>query len=163
MSNCATEVTVTSELPDFARDAHGNLQEQMRTWGPVIGADTTQPPLTEAMWKMVADGRAPVIAAAGGAAASAAGAEALNLAALSGTLSQFACAACHAANTRMVGPSWAEIGQKYSGQSDAQAYLEQKIVQGGVGVWGQIPMPAQPNVPAEQVSRIAQWLAAGAP
>ena len=44
MKNCATEPTVASFLPDFARNAHGNLAEQNRMVGPQHGADTTRAP-----------------------------------------------------------------------------------------------------------------------
>ena len=47
MKDCPTEVKITSVLPDFARDAHGNIQEQNRTFGPFRGADTTKPASTK--------------------------------------------------------------------------------------------------------------------
>lgn len=45
MNNCKPFVTIGSVLPDYARDAHGNLAQQNRPWGPYRGVDTTQPPL----------------------------------------------------------------------------------------------------------------------
>ncbi|MFY9461503.1 MAG: c-type cytochrome [Aquabacterium commune] len=57
------------------------------------------------------------------------------------------CAACHAVDQKLVGPSWRSIGQKYAGDTGAEARLVLKAKKGGVGVWGQIPMP--PNVTAK--------------
>jgi hypothetical protein len=44
MKNCVTEPAVASMLPDFARNAHGNLAEQNRMVGAQLGADTTRRP-----------------------------------------------------------------------------------------------------------------------
>jgi len=42
MANCKPSVTVTSFLPEYAQDAHGNLAEQNRTYGPVRGVVTVK-------------------------------------------------------------------------------------------------------------------------
>jgi len=143
MKDCAGEAKVASFLPDFARNAHGNLAEQNRMVGAQIGADTTRPP-----------GAAPQAPAAPRPVAAAGGAP-------TAMLAQYACSACHGMDNKIVGPGFAEIARKYAGQADRQAYLLDKIVAGGTGVWGSIPMPAQ-TLPAEDAARIAAWLAAGA-
>jgi cytochrome c len=76
-------------------------------------------------------------------------------------LAQRACTACHGMDNKIVGPGFAEIARKYAGRADREAYLAGKIVSGGSGVWGSIPMPAQ-TLPADEVKVIAAWLAAGA-
>lgn len=58
------------------------------------------------------------------------------------------CAACHAVDKKLVGPSWTDIGKKYAGDAGAEARLVAKAKKGGVGVWGQVPMP--PNVTAKE-------------
>jgi S-disulfanyl-L-cysteine oxidoreductase SoxD len=145
MKNCATEPTVASMLPDFARNAHGNLAEQNRLVGAQRGADTTRPA-----------GASPAAAAAPAAAPAAAGA------APNALLAKHTCSACHQIETRVVGPSFREIAAKYAGKSDAQAYLEGKIKAGGTGVWGQVPMPPQALGP-DDARTIAKWLTEGAP
>jgi cytochrome c len=65
-------------------------------------------------------------------------------------------------DTKLVGPGFVEIARKYADRADREAYLAEKIVAGGSGVWGSIPMPAQ-TLPADEVKTIAAWLAAGAP
>ena len=56
------------------------------------------------------------------------------------------CMACHAVDKKLVGPSYKDIAAKYAGQSDAAAKLEGKVMKGGGGVWGPVPMPASPPV-----------------
>jgi cytochrome c len=73
-------------------------------------------------------------------------------------LAKHNCTACHAQNTKVVGPSFNDIAKKYPGKTD---YLIGKIKAGGGGVWGPIPMPAQ-NAPDADIKSIASWLAAGA-
>ena len=52
------------------------------------------------------------------------------------------CMACHAVEKKLVGPSYKDVANKYAGQGDAVNKLAAKIVKGGSGVWGPIPMPA---------------------
>ena len=59
---------------------------------------------------------------------------------------------------KIVGPGFAEIAKKNAGKVD---YLAEKIKAGGTGVWGSIPMPAQPNLSDDDAKAIAQWLANG--
>lgn len=68
------------------------------------------------------------------------------------------CLACHAAEQKLVGPSYKDVAAKYAGQKDAAAMLAQKIQKGGVGAWGQIPMPANPQVSAAEAKQLADWV-----
>jgi cytochrome c len=145
MSNCAVEPKVASFLPDFARNAHGNLAEQQRLVGPQVGADTTRPP-----------GSAGRPAAAGAAAGPSAATQAAVALARSNN-----CLACHGVDNKVVGPGLREVARKYAGRADAIAYLTERILKGGQGVWGAIPMPAQSLSDAD-ARAIAQWLADGA-
>jgi cytochrome c len=61
-------------------------------------------------------------------------------------LKKNACTACHAVDKKMVGPAYKDVANKYRGQKDAPAKLAEKVKKGGAGVWGQIPMPPNPNV-----------------
>lgn len=149
MSNCPVEAKVASMLPDFARNAHGNLAEQNRPVGAQRGADTTRPPgAAPANVPQASASPAPAVATA----QSTAGGAPTDL------LQKNACTACHAANQKLVGPSWNDISKKHAGKGE---YLAGKIKSGGVGVWGNIPMPPQ-ALPVEDAKRIADWLAAGA-
>ena len=68
------------------------------------------------------------------------------------------CLACHAADKKLVGPSYKDVAAKYAGQKDAVAMLAEKIQKGGVGVWGQVPMPANPQVNADEAKQLATWV-----
>jgi cytochrome c len=61
-------------------------------------------------------------------------------------LKKHACLSCHAADKKLVGPSYKDVAAKYRGQKDAEKLLAEKIKKGGAGVWGQIPMPPNTNV-----------------
>ena len=52
------------------------------------------------------------------------------------------CSVCHAADKKLLGPSWREIAAKYAGRPDAAALLLQRTRKGSQGVWGVVPMPA---------------------
>jgi cytochrome c len=52
------------------------------------------------------------------------------------------CMACHAVDKKLVGPSYKDVAAKYAGQSDAVDKLSVKVMKGGAGVWGPVPMPA---------------------
>lgn len=56
------------------------------------------------------------------------------------------CANCHSIDKKMVGPGWQDIANKYKGDAGAKDKLDAKIAKGGGGVWGAMPMPAQPKL-----------------
>jgi cytochrome c len=68
------------------------------------------------------------------------------------------CMACHALDKKLIGPGYKEVAAKYAGQKDAADKLAEKIVKGGVGVWGQVPMPANPQVSAAEAKQLATWV-----
>lgn len=68
------------------------------------------------------------------------------------------CLACHATDKKLVGPSYKDIAAKYAKDKDATAKLAKKIREGGVGVWGQVPMPANPQVSEAEAQTLAKWV-----
>ena len=149
MKDCTPEAKVASFLPDFARNAHGNLQEQNRIVGPQLGVDTTQPEPKV--------GR-PVAAAATSAPVVAAKPENTEAKAAMALLNKHSCTACHGVDKKIVGPGFNEIAKKQAGKVD---YLVGRIKAGGVGVYGQISMPAQ-TLPDADAKKIAEWISKGA-
>ncbi len=150
MKNCPVDEKIHSSLPDFARDAHGNIQEQNRVIGPVRGADTTKPAPASMPAKRAAAAAPVVVAAAGG------GGDA------KGLLAANACTACHGINNKIVGPGFNEILAKQKGKADLEDYLVSKIKGGGSGVYGSVPMPPQPQLSDADARTIAKWIAGGA-
>lgn len=68
------------------------------------------------------------------------------------------CMACHATDKKLVGPSFKDVAAKYAGDKTAAAKLATKIQKGGSGAWGQIPMPANPQVNDAEAKQLADWV-----
>lgn len=137
MKDCPVGNGVASQLPDYARSAHGNLAEQNRTFGPVRGVSTAAQAGTAA------------------AAASPRGA-ARSLAEKSG------CLACHGIASKVVGPGLRDIAAKYKGMTGAEASLAAKVKAGGTGVWGEIPMPPNAQIQDDDIRTLVRWVLDGA-
>lgn len=68
------------------------------------------------------------------------------------------CVACHATESRLVGPAFLEVADKYRGQPEAPAAVASHIREGGSGRWGEMAMPAQPQLSAADAKRLATWI-----
>jgi cytochrome c len=68
------------------------------------------------------------------------------------------CLACHATDKKVVGPSYKDVAAKYRGDKTAEAKLVDKVKKGGVGVWGQVPMPPNAAVPDADVKALVKWI-----
>src|SRR5688572_1829922 len=136
MRDCVKEVRLSSQLPEYARDAHGNLAEQTRPRGPAAGVKGER---------------------SGGSTIKAAPVEAR------GELAKTAgCTACHGTAQRIVGPAFREIGGRYSSDGGALDRLAVRVKQGSSGIWGQIPMPPQPQVSDSDAKALVRWILEGA-
>jgi cytochrome c551/c552 len=133
MKDCTDKVTIASSMPDYARDAHGDLSQQQRGFGPTRGV------------------------AASGAKESGASVALATPPAGARLTGQYQCMACHAVDRKLVGPSFADIAGKYRGQ-DAHAALAHKVKSGGQGAWGSVPMPAQPQIPDSDIQAMVGWI-----
>ena len=133
INDCEVDVTVTSFLPEYAMNAHGNLRDQVREYGPFPGIQTA--PETES------------------AAPKEAGAEEIPEAALAAN----GCSGCHGLDKALVGPAFTAIKARYQGQ-DMTAYLTDKIKNGGGGVWGSIPMPPMSQLDDQVLGELVSWL-----
>ena len=160
MTDCGSEVKIISTLPDFARNAHENLAEQNRTFGPYRGIDSTQPPLKT----LPGAGYVTKVSSASGvivtAAATTPATSTVDTAALKQSFTKNNCAACHAPAAKGVGPSIADIAKKYKDQ-DVLAKLNAKVKNGGAGAWGAIPMPPHSSVPDAEISSLVNWMLTG--
>ncbi len=68
------------------------------------------------------------------------------------------CMACHAVDSKLVGPSYKDVAKKYAGQKDAEDKLVQKVIKGGSGVWGAVPMPPNPQVTEAEAKTLVKWV-----
>ena len=137
-ADCDVAVTVTSSLPAYAMNAHGNLAEQVRDWGPYPGLWTAAEPEQLATVSEVVEAVLPHEAA----------------------LTAGGCSGCHQMAGPLVGPGFDAIRAKYVGQEHA-AYLRDKILNGGAGVWGSMPMPPMPIEDDDAPRQIVAWLTSG--
>ena len=145
MTNCTKHVTIGSELPDYARNAHENLALQNRPYGPFRGVDTTKPPVAKLPGK-------------GLMAVSMSAADSITP---EGLFKKHNCSTCHAPASRAIGPAISEIAAKYKGQADAMNKLHKKVKVGGAGVWGAIPMPPHAHVSDGDIDVMVKWMLTG--
>jgi len=147
MENCNAQVRIHSSLPDIARSAHGDLRAQNRHFGATRGADT----LSEALVHPVRDGRREVT-----------NTQASVVAKVDASPEQVAkqhmCLSCHGVNEALVGPAFTEVADKYVGDGDALVNLFNKVRQGGSGVWGAVPMPAQSGPTDSELKGLITWI-----
>ncbi len=68
------------------------------------------------------------------------------------------CAACHAVDKKIVGPSWKDVAAKYKGDAKAQDMLAAKVKAGGKGTWGTVPMPPQTKVSDADLKALVAWV-----
>lgn len=70
------------------------------------------------------------------------------------------CMACHAVANKVVGPAFKDVAKKYDGDKTAEDKLVAKVIKGGSGVWGAIPMPANPQVSEADARTLVKWILA---
>lgn len=68
------------------------------------------------------------------------------------------CLACHQVDNKVVGPAFKDVAAKYKGDSGAAEMLAAKVKKGGVGTWGQIPMPPQTTLSDEDTQTLVVWV-----
>jgi len=68
------------------------------------------------------------------------------------------CLACHAVDKKLVGPAYQDVAKKYAGDKAAADKLAAKVMKGGSGVWGAIPMPANPQVNDAEAKKLVAWI-----
>ena len=183
MRDCPIESTGASPLPDFARNTHGNIAEQVRPFGALRGTDTAAPPrsaragmaaaLTATTAAVTATATAsasattttPTTTPTAAAATAAAAAPKLSVERADGAalVKAKGCTACHGMNNRIVGPAFQEIARRHAGKAESVDYLASKIRSGGQGAWGAVPMPPQAQLKDSDLRAMALWLVGGAP
>jgi cytochrome c len=136
MKDCATEVHVSSIIPEHARGSHGDLSEQNRPVGGVRGEKVAEAPAAK-------PAAAPTSVA--------------DLA------RSRACLSCHAVDKRIVGPAFREVAAKYKGQAGIETQLMEKVSKGTSGAWGSVPMPPNPDLAVSDARTLIQWILTGAP
>lgn len=68
------------------------------------------------------------------------------------------CLACHKIDQKLVGPAYEEVAAKYELNDKNVDYLAGKIIDGGAGVWGQIPMSPHPDLSRDNAKEMAKYI-----
>ena len=68
------------------------------------------------------------------------------------------CMSCHAVERKVLGPSFKDVALRYKDDKDAASVLAGKIMKGGKGVWGPVPMPANNQVNEADAKKLAAWV-----
>ena len=76
---------------------------------------------------------------------------------------QNACLGCHAVDKKIVGPSFQAVAKKYVNDPSVNIFLKNKILKGGSGSWGVVPMPANAKLSDVDLSLLVSWILRGAP
>jgi len=167
MKDCIKKIEITSVLPDYACDAHGNIAEQNRHFGAVRGADKLiacdpHPSIAElnstynAPYKPGASTKAITVAITKPTTVAPEITEATGVE----LLKQNKCTACHGMTKKIVGPGFAEVTAKYKGDATAEAHLIDVVTNGGSGVWGGT-MPPHGHIRADHIKTMVKAILAG--
>jgi cytochrome c len=68
------------------------------------------------------------------------------------------CKSCHLADEKSAGPSYKMIAARYAKEQRAVEVLSDKILNGGSGVWGDVPMAAHPQLSKEQAGQMVEYI-----
>ncbi|GGX02369.1 c-type cytochrome [Undibacterium macrobrachii] len=68
------------------------------------------------------------------------------------------CMSCHSVDAKILGPSFKDVAKKYAGDKAAEGKLAAKVIKGGSGVWGAIPMPANAQVSEAEAKTLVKWI-----
>jgi cytochrome c len=68
------------------------------------------------------------------------------------------CLSCHKMDVKIVGPAYKDVAKKYPATAANYEMLTQKVIAGGSGNWGDVPMSAHPSVPATDIKKMVQYI-----
>ena len=68
------------------------------------------------------------------------------------------CIGCHKLDKKLIGPSYLDIAKKYPSNEKNIAYLSGKIIKGGSGVWGTIPMSAHASLKKNDANSMVKYI-----
>ncbi len=73
-------------------------------------------------------------------------------------ISKMDCVGCHKLDKKLIGPSYLDIAKKYSSNEKNINYIADKIIKGGSGVWGNIPMAAHSTLKKDDAKKMAKYI-----
>jgi cytochrome c len=73
-------------------------------------------------------------------------------------ISKSDCLSCHKLNIKLIGPAYKDVAIKYPANEANYAILTQKVINGGIGVWGQVAMAPHPNLPPADIKKMIKYI-----
>jgi|SRR5690606_29649918 cytochrome c len=68
------------------------------------------------------------------------------------------CTTCHAIDKKNIGPAYTDVAAKYDKNESNIEYLIDKIIQGGQGVWGEVPMTPHPDLSRDDAREMVNYI-----
>jgi len=68
------------------------------------------------------------------------------------------CLTCHKVSEKLIGPAYKDVASKYAGNDTALTYLAGKIIKGGSGVWGTVPMTPHPQISEADAEQMVKYV-----
>lgn len=68
------------------------------------------------------------------------------------------CLTCHKVTEKLIGPAYDSVAMKYAGVDTAVTYLAKKIIAGGSGVWGSVPMTPHPELSQADAEQMVKYI-----
>ena len=68
------------------------------------------------------------------------------------------CRTCHKDDAKLIGPAYKDVAKKYPSTPENIKTLAQKVMNGGQGNWGEIPMAGHPNLSMEDASAMVEYI-----
>ncbi len=68
------------------------------------------------------------------------------------------CMTCHGVDNKILGPAFKDVAKKYAGDKTAADKLATKVIKGGSGTWGAVPMPANAQVSPAEAKTLVTWV-----
>jgi cytochrome c len=68
------------------------------------------------------------------------------------------CKTCHHSVNKIIGPAHLDVAKKYEFTPENVNLLADRIIKGGSGVWGELPMTAHPDLSVEDARKIARYI-----
>ncbi len=72
---------------------------------------------------------------------------------------KYQCPTCHKIDEKLTGPAYRDVANKYAGADEATiTKLAKKVIEGGSGVWGEVPMTPHPNVTEQEAKDMVAYI-----
>ena len=68
------------------------------------------------------------------------------------------CFTCHKLREKLVGPAWGDVAKKYASTPENINMLSDKVIKGGQGVWGPVPMAAHPALAKADAEKMVKYI-----